>query len=84
MLNRTFLTEDLFSTQFGDRLRVPEAVGVFLGLLQRLGEVRAQREEVKGFLDFLLLLLWQRVQLLFFCFLQNKTRKGHISMLRKV
>lgn len=50
-------------TQSGDRLCVPEAVGMSLGLLQGLGQTWAQGEEVEGSLDLLLLLFRKRVQL---------------------
>ena len=51
-------------TQFGDRLGVPEAVGVSQCLLQGPGEALAQREEVQSSLDLLLLLLGERLQLM--------------------
>lgn len=51
-------------TQFGDRLGVPEEVGVFLCLMQSLGEALAQREEVQSSLDLLLLLFRERIQLI--------------------
>lgn len=61
-------------TQLGDRLSLPEAVGMSLGLLQGLGQTRAQGEEVEGPLDLLLLLLWQSVQLG-----QRRTEHGQIE-----
>lgn len=57
------LEEELFFTQSGDRLCFPETVCVFSSLLQGLGEILAQGEEVEGSLELLLLLLWKRVQL---------------------
>lgn len=57
------LQEDCLLTQFGDRLCVPEVVGMFFGILQGLWQTLAHGEEMKGFLYLLLFLLWQRVQL---------------------
>jgi len=51
-------------TQFGDRLGVPEEVGMSLCFLQGPGETLAQREEMQSSLDLLLLLLRERIQLM--------------------
>lgn len=56
-------------TQFGDRLRVPELVASFAGLLQCLGRSLAHGEQLNGLLYFLDPLCWQGVHL-------DKTKRG--------
>lgn len=57
------MDEDFILTQFGDGLRLPEAIRALPGLLQCLGESLARVEEMQRHLNLLLLLLRERAQL---------------------
>lgn len=50
-------------TQPGDRLRLPEIVRVISGFPEAPGKTLAQGKEMEGFLDLLLLLFWESVDL---------------------